>query len=95
MLGVLYSIPVRDFNRIIGAENSGSVSVRGLDEAGGGGEGPLEEAIIPPEILELAQRRFDFKKRKMFAEADAIRIELSLHGYEVLDTKDGFTVKRK
>ena len=47
---------------------------------------------IPQDILELAQKRFDAKKAKDFATADALRNEIKAKGYSILDSKDGFKV---
>ena len=47
---------------------------------------------IPQDILELAQKRFDAKKAKDFATADALRNEIKEKGYSILDSKDGFKV---
>ena len=47
---------------------------------------------IPEDILAIAQKRFDAKKAKDFATADALRNELKENGYSVLDSKDGFKV---
>ena len=57
---------------------------------------PMEEEEpnkdIPADILELAQKRFDAKKAKDFATADALRNEIKEKGYSILDSKDGFKV---
>ena len=47
---------------------------------------------IPEDILALAQKRFDAKKSKDFATADALRNEIKEKGYSILDSKDGFKV---
>ena len=47
---------------------------------------------IPEDILALAQKRFDAKKAKDFATADALRNEIKEKGYSILDSKDGFKV---
>lgn len=55
---------------------------------------PSEEAQedIPEEIKKLAEERFEAKKRKDFAVADALRAKLSESGYSVLDSKDGYKI---
>lgn len=57
---------------------------------------PMEEEEpnkdIPADILELAQKRFDAKKAKDFATADALRNEIKQKGYSILDSKEGFKV---
>ena len=55
---------------------------------------PSEEAQedIPEEIKKLAEERFEAKKRKDFAVADALRAKLYESGYSVLDSKDGYKI---
>ena len=52
------------------------------------------ESDIPLEIRELAQRRWDAKKARDWAEADRLRGELKAAGWDVLDKKDGFDIKK-
>ena len=49
---------------------------------------------IPAEIAELAQKRWEAKLAKNWAEADNLRAELDSQGYTVKDSKDGYTVTR-
>ncbi|AZT91179.1 cysteine--tRNA ligase [Caldicellulosiruptor changbaiensis] len=49
---------------------------------------------IPPEILELVEKRNEARKAKNFLEADRIRDELKSLGYIVLDTPQGTKVER-
>lgn len=51
------------------------------------------EEQIPDDIRALAEERYEAKKRKDFATADALRAKLADLGYAVVDTKDGWTVK--
>lgn len=51
---------------------------------------PKEE--VPSDILELATERWQSKKNKDFARADAIRKELTEKGWQVVDQRDGFEV---
>ena len=54
-----------------------------------------EKAIIAPSnIQDLAVQRSEAKSNKDWAKADAIRDELKSLGWEVLDTKDGFSFKK-
>ena len=46
-------------------------------------------APIPEDIVELARRRVDFKAKKMFAEADDMRRQITDAGYAVKDLKGG------
>jgi len=52
------------------------------------------EDDIPSEIKELAQARWDAKKNKDWAKADEYRNQLSTLGYQILDSKDGYTIKK-
>lgn len=49
---------------------------------------------IPVEIIELADKRMAAKKNKDFALADQLRDEIKNKGYEVMDTKDGYELKK-
>ena len=51
-----------------------------------------EQTDIPEDIQKLAEERFEAKKRKDFAQADALRAKLTELGYSVLDSKDGFKI---
>ena len=50
---------------------------------------------VPAEVAALAERRWQAKRDKNWAEADSIRARLAELGYEVKDTKDGYTVNKK
>ena len=50
---------------------------------------------MPAEVAALAERRWQAKRDKNWAEADSIRARLAELGYEVKDTKDGYTVNKK
>jgi cysteinyl-tRNA synthetase len=49
---------------------------------------------IPPEIEALAQKRWDSKLAKDWSMADQLRDELLGKGWEVKDSKEGFTLKQ-
>jgi cysteinyl-tRNA synthetase len=49
---------------------------------------------IPKQILELAKKREDARKAKLFKEADKYRDELKKSGYIVEDTPKGYRVKK-
>ncbi|MCL2018333.1 MAG: cysteine--tRNA ligase [Oscillospiraceae bacterium] len=53
-----------------------------------------EDAAIPAEILELAERRTAARKNKDFALADKIRDEIAGRGYMVEETRQGTTIKK-
>lgn len=54
-----------------------------------------EVAEVPPEIAELAERRWQAKQSKDWAAADALRKELDAAGWVIKDSKDGYQVVRK
>lgn len=50
---------------------------------------------IPEAVKELAERRWQAKLARNWAEADALRAEIDCLGYTVKDGKDGYSVNRK
>jgi len=55
---------------------------------------PAKEEEAPAEIVALAETRNQARKDKDWAAADAARDELTAKGYEIVDTPDGFQIKR-
>ena len=55
-------------------------------------EEPAAEISLPPEIMEIAQKRWEAKKSKDFALADSLRKEAFEKGWLILDKKDGFSI---
>lgn len=55
---------------------------------------PPAAADVPAEILALAQARQDARQNKDWAAADKARDDLAARGYQVVDTADGFEVKK-
>lgn len=53
-----------------------------------------EEEAIPPEVLEMAEKRCTARAAKDWATADAMRDQLKELGWMVEDSTDGFKVKR-
>lgn len=53
------------------------------------------DAVIPDDILALAEQRQQARAAKRWPEADALRDQITAAGYEVEDTSDGFRVQRK
>ena len=51
-------------------------------------------AAVPAEMLELAEKRQAARKAKQWADADALRDQITIAGYEVRDTPDGPVVRR-
>lgn len=52
-------------------------------------------AEIPEEVKALAQRRWQAKIARNWAEADSLRAEIDKLGYTVKDGKDGYTLSKK
>lgn len=50
---------------------------------------------IPAEVSAIAEKRWQAKKDKNWAEADALRAEAEKLGYIIKDSKDGYTVVKK
>ncbi|HLT24960.1 MAG TPA: cysteine--tRNA ligase [Ignavibacteria bacterium] len=71
---------VYDFDKIFGLELE-SISVD-------------DNVDIPSEIIELAEKRMEAKKNKDFALADQLRNAIKEKGFEVMDTKDGYEIKK-
>jgi len=53
-----------------------------------------ENEEIPNEVKDLAEQRWQAKKNKDFATADALRTQISNLGYEVKDTREGYDIFR-
>ncbi|MCL2846218.1 MAG: cysteine--tRNA ligase [Firmicutes bacterium] len=49
---------------------------------------------IPTSIKELAEKRFAAKQKKDFTAADKLRAEVQSMGYEILDSKDSYEIKK-
>lgn len=75
----IYDLAI-DFDRVFGLK---------LDE-----EIKSELQSIPDEIKCLASKRWQAKKDKDWALADKLRAEMAQKGYQILDTKDGYTIKQ-
>ncbi len=50
---------------------------------------------VPQEVCSLAERRWQAKLAKNWAEADALRAQIDALGYTVKDGKDGYTIAKK
>ena len=50
---------------------------------------------IPQKVLELAGQRLSAKKAKDFALADSLRAKIDELGFRVVDTREGYEIKRK
>jgi cysteinyl-tRNA synthetase len=62
----------------------------GLDLDASGGPG---EAALPSAVADLANRRWEAKKARDFAAADALRKELAAAGWSMLDGKEGYKLE--
>lgn len=54
----------------------------------------LFSAVIPGDVVFLAEKRLVAKKDKNYGLADAIRAEIMMLGYEIKDTKEGYEIKK-
>ena len=83
VFGVLYEVPKAYFSTSSsGSESSSTALIRE----------PTDLSVVPPHVIALAQKRAEFKIQKLFAEADAIRAEITATGYEVKDRKNEFDI---
>ncbi len=64
----------------------------GLDVSNEVTEEPQED--VPAEIVELATQRWEAKKSKDFGKSDELRKKIAELGWNVLDKKDGFDLKK-
>jgi cysteinyl-tRNA synthetase len=58
-------------------------------------KGELQAVHIPAEIAELVRQREEARLAKDFQRSDELRDELSARGWEVRDTKEGYTITRR
>ena len=84
IFGVLYEVPVAYFGGGTATGSGGSSSASSTSNT------PIDIQQIPPEIMVLIQKRAEFKNQKKYAEADAVRAEITALGYEVKDRKTEF-----
>lgn len=54
----------------------------------------LSESEIPQEIKDIALMRIQAKKDKDYKKADELRDKITTLGYQLIDTKDGYSVKK-
>lgn len=53
-----------------------------------------EDEKVPADVLYLAQQRDAARKAKNWAESDKIRDAIAVKGYRIVDTKEGFVLKK-
>jgi len=58
-------------------------------------ERPIIENIIPEEIINLAEQRWNAKKNRSFQEADDLRKLIDEKGFVIKDAKDNYTIEKK
>ncbi len=60
-------------------------------------ESLADKDIAPPEVEELARKRFEARSARHFEEADWLRAEIEVAGWEVRDISDdpGYQLVRK
>jgi cysteinyl-tRNA synthetase len=51
------------------------------------------ELVIPPEIVALAEDRWQAKQNREWEKADSLRSRLLENGWQILDSKDGFEIQ--
>lgn len=56
---------------------------------------PVEELVIPREVMEFAEQRWQAKQSRDFANADSLRKKIDEMGFVVKDSKDGYEVMKK
>jgi cysteinyl-tRNA synthetase len=54
----------------------------------------LQQTAIPQHIIEMAEERILAKSEKDFEKSDRLREQIEKEGYTVLDTKDGYDIKK-
>lgn len=54
-----------------------------------------DRTAVPAEVKDLADKRVAARREKNFALSDQLRDQIAALGYTVLDTKDGYTLKRE
>jgi cysteinyl-tRNA synthetase len=63
-------------------------------EVGQAALGVVDESSLPPEVKDLLARREAARQAKDFAQADQLRAELRVYGFEVKDTPEGQQLTR-
>jgi cysteinyl-tRNA synthetase len=58
-------------------------------------KGKLQTVHIPAEIAELVRQREEARLAKDFQKSDGLRDELSARGWEMRDTKEGYTITQR
>jgi len=56
---------------------------------------PKAEEFIPEDVIRMAELRIQAKIDKQYATADLLRQKIGDEGYEIKDTKEGYTIVKK
>ncbi|MFH1956079.1 MAG: cysteine--tRNA ligase, partial [Patescibacteria group bacterium] len=70
---------ILDFDRVLGLKFEESLK-------------PIE---IPAEVKALAEKRLQARKNENWTESDNLRKKINNLGFEIKDTKNGYTLKKK
>ena len=70
-----------DFDKVLGLE---------LDKEEG-----EEKSETPEEVVKMAEERWNAKLNKDYAKSDLLRNKLLEMGYEILDKRDGYDIKKQ
>jgi cysteinyl-tRNA synthetase len=58
-------------------------------------DAPAEDAAVPDAVAGLLRDRDAARAARDYARADALRDEIGAAGFDVIDSKDGSTVRRR
>ena len=54
-----------------------------------------EQSDIPQEVIDIAEERQGCRREKNWAKSDELRDKISALGYDIKDSKDGYTITKK
>lgn len=57
-------------------------------------ESAPEKVEAPEEVIKLAELRLKARKDKDWAQSDVLREQISKLGYQIIDKKDGYDIKK-
>lgn len=57
-------------------------------------ESAPEKVVAPEEVIKLAELRLKARKDKDWAQSDVLREQISKLGYQIIDKKDGYDIKK-
>jgi len=53
-----------------------------------------EQEEIPQEVIAMAEERLEARRTRDWKKADALREKIAEQGYEIMDNKDGYEIRR-